>query len=88
MNSKGLVVFYIFQGLIHIFKDDFINFQDKSSTKGTFIKFQEFSRIKVKFKDFSRSVRTLLPGVTSYDKVAFFGLLKCFFFQSIIFKSC
>ena len=28
MNPKGLVVFYIFQGLIHIFKDDFTKFQD------------------------------------------------------------
>ena len=87
MNSKGLV-FYIFQGLIHIFKDDFTNFQDNSRTKGTFIKFQEFSETKVKFKDFSRSVRTLLPVVMSYDKVAFFGFLKCVFFQSTIFKSC
>ena len=30
-----------------------------SRTKGTFFKFQEFSGTKVKFKDFSRSVRTL-----------------------------
>ena len=51
---KGLVVFYIFQRLIHIFKDEFTKFQDKRH----FFKFQEFSRTKVKFKDFSRSVRT------------------------------
>ena len=29
INPKGLVVFYIFQGLIHIFKDIFTKFQDK-----------------------------------------------------------
>ena len=45
-----------FQGLIHIFKDDFTKFQDK---RYFFFKFQEFSRTKVKFKDFSRSMRTL-----------------------------
>ena len=54
INLKGLVVFYIFQRLNHIFKDDFTKFQDNSRTKGTFffIKFQEFSRTKVKFKGF------------------------------------
>ena len=57
-NPKGLVVFYIFQGLIHIFKDNFTKFQD-SRTKGTFFQLQELSRTKVKFKDFSRSVPTL-----------------------------
>ena len=31
--------------------------------KGPFFKFQEFSRTKVKFKDFSRSVQTLLDLV-------------------------
>ena len=29
INPKGLVVFYIFQGLLNIFKDNFIKFQDK-----------------------------------------------------------
>ena len=29
INLKGQVVFYIFQRLIHIFKDDFTKFQDK-----------------------------------------------------------
>ena len=52
INLKGLVVFYIFQRLIHIFKDDFTKFQDNFRTKGTFFKFQEFSMTKVKFKDF------------------------------------
>ena len=36
INLKGLVVFYIFQRLIHIFKDDFTKIQDNSRTKGTF----------------------------------------------------
>ena len=47
INLKGLVVFYIFQRLIHIFKDDCTKFQDDSRTKGTFFKFHEFSRTKV-----------------------------------------
>ena len=58
INLKGLVVFYIFQRLIYIFKDYFTKFQDNSWTKGTFLEFQ-FSTNKVKFKDFSRSVPTL-----------------------------
>ena len=41
--------FYIFQRLIHIFKDDFTKFQYNSRTKGTFFKFEAFSRTKVKF---------------------------------------
>ena len=41
--------FYIFQRLIHIFKDDFTKFQYNSRTKDTFFKFEEFSRTKVKF---------------------------------------
>ena len=42
--------FYIFQRLIHNFKDDFTKFQYNSRTKGTFFfKFEEFSRTKVKF---------------------------------------
>ena len=36
INPIGLVVFYIFQELIHIFKDNFTKFKDNSSTKGTF----------------------------------------------------
>ena len=60
MNLKGLDVFYIFHRQIHNFKDDFTKFQDNSRTNSTFFfKFQEFSRTKVKFKDFSRSVPTL-----------------------------
>ena len=65
INLKGPVVFYIFQRLIHIFKDDFTKIQDNSRTKGTFFKFQEFSRTKVKFKDFSRSVQTLIETYMS-----------------------
>ena len=53
INPKGLVVIYIFQRLIHMFKDDLRNSRTKC-------KFQEFSRTKVKFKDFSTSVQTLL----------------------------
>ena len=50
INQKGLVVFfYIFQRHIHIFKDDFTKFKDNSRSKGTFFKFQEFYRTKVKF---------------------------------------
>ena len=56
---KRIGVFYYFQGQFHIFKGNFTKFQDNSRTNGTILKFQEFSRSKVKFKDFSRSVRTL-----------------------------
>ena len=42
--------FYIFQRLIHIFKDDFTKFQYNSRIKRhVFFKFEEFSRTKVKF---------------------------------------
>ena len=56
---KRIGVFYYFQGQFHIFKGNFTKFQDNSRTNGTILKFQELSRTKVKFKDFSRSVRTL-----------------------------
>ena len=59
---KRVCVFYSFQGQFHIFKGDFTKFQDNARTNGTILKFQEFSRTKVKFKDFSRSVRTLLKA--------------------------
>ena len=49
----------LFSRTIHTFKGNFTKFQDNSRTNGTILKFQEFSRTKVKFKDFSRSVRTL-----------------------------
>ena len=62
INLKGLI-FKIFQGLIHIFKEDLTKFDKFSRTKDTFFKFQEFSRTTVKFKDFSRSGRTLNPLV-------------------------
>ena len=54
--------FYIFQRLIHIFKDDFTKFQYNSRTKGTFFsKFEEFSRTKVKiFQVCANSVRACL----------------------------
>ena len=51
INPIGLV-FYIFQGLIHIFKDDFYKIPGQFQ-EGTYLKFQEFSRTKVKFKDIS-----------------------------------
>ena len=57
INPKGLV-FYIFQGLIHIFKI-LQNSRTIPGQKALFLKFQEFSRTKVKFKNFSRSVRAL-----------------------------
>ena len=60
VELKSIGVFYYFQGQFHIFKGNFTKFQDNSRTNGTILKFQEFSRTKVKFKDFSRSVRTLL----------------------------
>ena len=56
---KRISVFYYFQGQFHIFNGNFTKFQDNSRTNGTILKFQEFSRTKLKFKDFSRSVRTL-----------------------------
>ena len=58
INPKELVVFYIFQGLIKITR---IILQNSRTVPGqvNFFLFQEFSRTKVKFKDFSRSVRTL-----------------------------
>ena len=58
INPKGLV-FYIFQGLIHIFKEILQNSRTIPGQKALFFKFQEFSRTKVKFKNFSRSVRAL-----------------------------
>ena len=42
-----------------IIKEIFSKFKDNSWTNCTFLEFQEFSRTKVIFKDFSRSVRTL-----------------------------
>ena len=56
---KRIGVFYYFQGQFHSFKGNFTKFQDNSRTNGTILKFQKFSRTQVKFKDFSRSVRTL-----------------------------
>ena len=53
-------MFYFFQGQFHSFNNNFTKFQDNSSTNGTIFKFQEFSRTKVNFKDFSMSVRTLV----------------------------
>ena len=50
---KRIRVFYYFQGQFHIFKGNFTKFQDNSRTNGTILKFQEFSRTKVKCKDFS-----------------------------------
>ena len=58
-KSERIGVFNYFQGQFHIFKGNFTKFQDNSRTNGTILKFQEFLRTKVKFKDFSRSVRTL-----------------------------
>ena len=43
-----------------IIKEVFSKFKDKLQF---FLKFQEFSRTKVIFKDFSRSVRTLVSSV-------------------------
>ena len=51
--------FYHFQGLFVIIKEFFSKFKDNSRTNCTFLESQEFSRTKVIFKDFSRSVRTL-----------------------------
>ena len=42
INPKALVVFCIFQGLIHIFKDNFTKFQGNSRTKGTFLNSRSF----------------------------------------------
>ena len=59
INPKGQVVFYIFQGLTHTFKDDFTKFQDHSRTKGSFFQipgvFQDQGQIPGVF----RSVGTL-----------------------------
>ena len=41
--------FYIFQRLIHIFKDDFTNSSTIQGQKALFFKFEEFSRTKVNF---------------------------------------
>ena len=43
-----------------IIKDIFSKFKENSRTNCTSLEFKEFSRTKVIFKDFSRSVRTLL----------------------------
>ena len=66
INLNELVVFYIFQWLTNIFKNDFTKFQDK---KHFFFKFQEFSWTNVKVKDFSRSVRTLYMDRLMMDSV-------------------
>ena len=66
---KRIGVFYYFQGQFHYIKGYFTKFQDNSTTNGTILNFQEFSRTKVKFKDFSRSVRTLLHFFTALRKV-------------------
>ena len=58
-KSRRINVFYYFQGQFLSFKGNFTKFQDNSRTNGTIFKFQEFSRTKVKFNDFSKSVRTL-----------------------------
>ena len=54
VNSKGIVVFYIFQRLINIFKDDFTQLQDKSGTKDTFFQipgvFQDRGQIQGLFQ--------------------------------------
>ena len=50
-----MLYFYIFQRLIHIFKDDFTKFQDNSRTKGTF--FQDQGQI---FPDLCEPVRACL----------------------------
>ena len=42
-----------------IIKEIFSKFKDNSKTNCTFLEFQEFSRTKVIFKDFSRSMQTL-----------------------------
>ena len=44
INLKGLVVIYMFQGLTHIFKDNFTNSRTIPGQKALFFKFQEFSR--------------------------------------------
>ena len=51
--------FYHFQGHLVIIKEFSSKFKDNSRTNCSFLEFQEFSRTKVIFKDFSRSVRTL-----------------------------
>ena len=51
INPKGLVVFYIFQGQIHIFKEYFTKVQDNSRTKGPFLQipgvFQDQGQIQL-----------------------------------------
>ena len=47
-----------------IIKEIFSKLKDNSRTNCTFLQFQEFSRTKVIFKDFSRSVRTLVMEQT------------------------
>ena len=49
-----------------IVKEIFSKLKDNSRTNCTFLEFQEFSRTKVIFKDFSRSVQTL-DIVPSYE---------------------
>ena len=45
-----------------IIKEIDSKFKDNSRTNCTFLEFQEFSRTKVIFKDFSRSVGTLIES--------------------------
>ena len=79
INPKGLVVFYIFQGLIHIFKDNFTKFQDNRHFPQIPGVFQD----KVKFKDFFKSVRTL-SDVFVVHLLTFF---KIHFFPKISFSN-
>ena len=61
-------------------------FFQNSRTKCTFLEFQEFSRTKVIFKDFSRSVRTLLNHLTGYVVTAYLSdvcIFSYFFLQHI-----
>ena len=59
------ICFYHFQGLFVIIKEYFSKFHDKFKDKlHFFFKFQEFSRTKVIFQDFSRSVQTLFTVIS------------------------
>ena len=60
INPKGLVVFYIFQGLIHIFKDDFTKFQDKRQFFSIPGVFQDQGQIQGLFQVCANPVTTAL----------------------------
>ena len=69
INLKGIVGFYIFQRLIHIFKDNLTKFQDNPRTKGTFFQDQGqiFSGLCEPCKSMSHIICHINPQIQFVD---------------------